>query len=122
MTDHEIGNIYKGHFQYQDSPNQSDFRRLLLTDIIGDNSEIGIMTQITGEPPKDPPKYFDQFKKPIDGWLRYGLTKMSYARINKNFPIPLNVLSKPIGKMDDEEFLPIAIAILQYIKENGFKH
>jgi len=119
MTEHKIGNVYKGYFQLQDST-ESKFRRLLLTDITGDNSEIGIMTYLTGAHPSVPPSHHDQYKMPLDKWLRYGLTKMTYAKINKNMPIPINVLSKPIGQMDDEEFLPIAQRVIEYIKLNGF--
>lgn len=121
MTEHKIGNIYKGYFQHQDS-NETSFRRLLLTDIAGDNLEIGIMTQLTGSPPGTPPSYYDQYKVPLNKWMRYRLTKMTYARINKNMPIPINVLSKAIGEMDDDEFLQIAEKVMEYIRVNGFKH
>jgi mRNA interferase MazF len=121
MTDHQIGNVYKGYFEYQDS-SKRDFRRLLLTDITGDNNEIGIMTQITGQPPKDPPKKYDMYREPIHKWREAGLTKLSYARVNKNFPIPINVLNKPIGKLDEEEFLRIADEVLKYIHSKGFEH
>ena len=118
MSEHSIGNVYKGYFQYQDSADR-DFRRLLLTDISGD---IGIMTQITGQPPNNPPKYYDRYREPIEKWEQAGLTRKSYARVNKNFPIPINVLNKPIGIMDEEEFIRIASAALSYISKNGFKH
>lgn len=122
MTEHELGSVYKGYFQYQDKPETKDFRRMVLIDITGENSDVGIMTQITGQPPKDPPKYYDQFREPIYKWQEAGLTKMSYARVNKNFTLPFNVLSKPIGKMSEEEFLRIALAAINYINRNGFEH
>jgi mRNA interferase MazF len=122
MSLHVLGNVYKDYFDYQDIPGKRDFRRMVLVDITGENSDIGILTQITGQPPKNPPGYFDQFREPIHKWPEAGLTQMSYARVNKNFTLPFNVLSKPIGKMSEEEFLRIAVAALRYIEAHGFEH
>ncbi|MGG4344357.1 hypothetical protein [Paenibacillus lautus] len=122
MSKHEIGNIYKGYFQYQDRHETRDFRRLLLTDITGENSEIGIVTQITGQGPKEPPGYYDKYREPIEKWKQAGLTKKSYARVNKNMPLPLNVLNNPIGRLDDEEFIRIVGEAMKYLNSHGFEH
>ncbi|MBJ6362282.1 hypothetical protein ACFOQM_13355 [Paenibacillus sp. GCM10012307] len=85
MSLHEPGNVYKGEFQYQDS-SKKNFRRMVLIDVVTHNDEeVGLMTQITGQGPKFPPGYYDQFREPINHWQLSGLTKMSYARVNKNF-------------------------------------
>ncbi|QSF43552.1 hypothetical protein [Paenibacillus tianjinensis] len=122
MSKHEIGNVYKGYFQYQDQPGTKDFRRLLLTDIVGENLDIGIMTQITTQGPKTPPTHYDQFREPIGKWSQAGLNKKSYARVNKNMPLPLNVLNNPIGKLDEEDFLRIVGEALKYMSIKGFEH
>lgn len=122
MTNHEIGNVYKGTFEYQDAPGSRDYRRLLLVDIVGEAADTGIVTQITSQPPKSPPGYYDQFREPIEKWQQAGLTKPSYARVNKNIAIPLSALAKPIGKLDDEDFARIAVAVFTYLSQHGFKH
>ncbi|MDY8021278.1 hypothetical protein [Paenibacillus polymyxa] len=122
MNEHQLGNVYKGHFEYQDKPGTKDFRRMVLIDITGEDEDIGVLTQITSQEPKDPPTWHDQYRKPINKWKESGLTKMSYARVNKNFPLPLNVLNRPIGQMNEEEFLRIAEAALLYMSVHGFKH
>lgn len=122
MAKHKVGNIYTGVFDYEDKPEESKKRLILLTDIVGENSDIGLVTQITSQPPKEPPRYHDQYKKPILKVAEYGLRKKSFVRVNKNSFVPLNALTKPIGQMDDDEFQLFAIAIMKYIRENGMKH
>lgn len=122
MKKHKVGSIYTGVFNYQDKPEDSKKRTILLTDIVGENSDIALVTQITSQPPKEPPTYHDQFRKPILKVAEYGLHKKSYVRINKNAFLPINALTKPIGQMDEEEFLEFAKQIMEYIKKNGMRH
>ena len=79
--------------------------------LIIDDSEDDLITiaEITSEEPKNPPKYFDNFKVEITGWLAAGLDKRSWVKCHEStvHRVPKDRVVKYIGVVEDNVIIEV---------------
>lgn len=110
-----IGELYLVRIAYDDNSNKSKIRPVLVINK-DDLTNSCTIVEITGTAPKNPPTYYDQFKKPITRWREAGLDKPSYVKIHKTHNIKINNLHEKIGFIDTSDFYNIIFAIHNYQK------
>ncbi len=108
----EIGQIYRVEIEFEDKPNESKFRPVL---IYNDKDELGLypIVEITSVPPNDPPKFHDGYKQPINKWLESGLEKPSYVKIHKITRVEESALVSFYGNMDIEDLDKVLVKIVE---------
>ncbi|AVB12165.1 type II toxin-antitoxin system PemK/MazF family toxin [Bacillus subtilis] len=100
----QVGDIYLVEVAFEDDPSKSKERPVVVIDVDEqDNITVLAISEITSQGPKNPPKYFDQFKTPINKWKQAGLDKMSYVKANKVNIIEEQALKKHLGSMEFED-------------------
>ena len=109
----EIGDIYKVIIYYRGTSGRGKSRPVLILNIQGNFYTI---VEITGTPPKNPPKYYDLAKEEIHDWQNYNLDRLSWIKCANRHVIENPRLYQKIGSMKDtDEFERIVDKVNEYI-------
>jgi len=108
----KIGDIYRAEICFEDNPNSSKTRPVL---ILGDKDDQGLylIVEITSVPPHVPPKYHDRFKEPINKWVQAGLGKPSWVKTHKLNRVEESAFQSFYGELDSQELHDISLKVVQ---------
>lgn len=101
MAHFDFGEVYWIEKSFDDDPEQSKLRPVI---IVGKENDDLILVATTTQGPEDPPKPYDQFKFPILNWRKAGLTEPSWCLCLVLIELPKEALQKYIGKMDERDY------------------
>lgn len=63
----QVGDIYLVEVAFEDDPSKSKPRPVVIIDVDKNNNVTFLaISEITSQSPSNPPKYYDQFKSPIN--------------------------------------------------------
>lgn len=103
---YEIGDMYKARIAYEDDPDQSKMRPIVIVDI---NDDDFIYVKFTSQPPKNTYGRYEKLKKAFPNWRKNHLEKDSWF-INQVF-----ILTK-------EEFESVEKLYLGQITESDYDY
>lgn len=84
MTNYSIGDIYTVLVEFQEADGRAKPRPVVIVDIEEGDPVVLVVAQLTGQGPKEPPGYFDQYKIPIKDWQQVPLKKESWVKSHPN--------------------------------------
>ncbi|GEN45431.1 type II toxin-antitoxin system PemK/MazF family toxin [Alkalibacillus haloalkaliphilus] len=118
----EIGEIYYMDVEFEEQPNKSKNRPVI---IFGEHEEeILLLISTTTKGRKHPISYYDQFKIPIPNWRKSGLSEPSWCRGYRLIEISKAQFKKIvkkhdyIGKLHPEDFNYILEEFVKIHKAN----
>lgn len=105
-----VGDIYTVEIFFEDFPDQSKLRPVLIVDV---EDNLYLFAEITSTPPKAPPTYFDRFKEPIHSWREAGLLNPSYVKTHKLHRAQEDKLLIYRGKLEGAKLITILNRIIE---------
>lgn len=112
--DPEISEIWTARIYFKGKTGESKPRPVLVINFQEESGEYTIQ-EITSVKPKDPPTYYDGFKKIIEKWKDSGLDELSYVKCapTNTHRVERVRLRDYIGITDEDDFEAIIEKILE---------
>lgn len=116
MHDIKKKEVWFVDYPYEDNPDLSKVRPVVVLDVIEDNLEV-LSVKVTSKPPRTDNDVLDFYEVPLFDWQKANLSKPSVARISKITLVQRDAFLERIGIVSEKDWNNIKKKARQFFKE-----
>ncbi|HHW36823.1 MAG TPA: type II toxin-antitoxin system PemK/MazF family toxin [Bacillales bacterium] len=107
MSKYSIGEIYDVEVEFDERDGRAKTRPVVIIDVKNGDPIVVLVAALTGQGPKNPPTFFDQYKVALKDWKQAGLKKESFVKSSKTYTFDASSLRTYRGTLSEEDLLMV---------------